>query len=70
VGRVVHSVPVRPDNPELAEARWRGLPVFTYPEALGRFLAGADVCRVAGTHGKTTTTAMIAATSDGAGLPV
>ncbi len=70
VGQVVHSVAVRPDNPELAEARRRGLPVFSYPEALGRFLAGADVCGVAGTHGKTTTTAMIAAAAEGAGLPV
>ena len=70
VGQVVHSVAVRPDNPELAEARRRGLPVFTYPEALGRFLAGADVCGVAGTHGKTTTTAMIAAAAEEAARPV
>jgi UDP-N-acetylmuramate--alanine ligase len=70
VDRVIHSVAFRPDNPELAEARWRGIPVFTYPEALGRFLTGTAVCGVAGTHGKTTTTAMIAMAAEEAGLPV
>jgi hypothetical protein len=44
--------------------------VLTYPQALGRFLAGTDVSGVAGTHGKTTTTAMIAAAAEEAGLPV
>jgi len=70
VDRLIHSVAVRPDNPELAGARRRGIPVLTYPQALGRFLAGTDVCGVAGTHGKTTTTAMIAAAAEEAGLPV
>ena len=70
VDRLIHSVAVRPDNPELAEARRRGIPVLTYPQALGRFLAGTDVCGVAGTHGKTTTTAMIAMAAEEAGLPV
>lgn len=57
---VVHTVAAKPDNPELLEARRRGIPVSTYPQALGQFLSGTDVCGVAGTHGKTTTTAMIA----------
>ena len=70
VDRLIHSVAVRPDNPELAGARRRGIPVLTYPQALGRFLAGTDVCGVAGTHGKTTTTAMIAMAAEEAGLPV
>jgi UDP-N-acetylmuramate--alanine ligase len=70
VDRLIHSVAVRPDNPELAGARRRGIPVLTYPQALGRFLAGTDVCGVAGTHGKTTTTAMIATAAEEAGLPV
>ena len=70
VDRVIHTVAARPDNPELAEARRRGVPVFTYPQALGLFLDGTEVCGVAGTHGKTTTTAMIAAAFEQAGLPV
>ena len=70
VDQVIHSVAFRPDNPELAEARRRGIPVWTYPQALSRFLAGTEVCGVGGTHGKTTTTAMIAAAADEAGLPV
>jgi len=70
VDRVIHTVAARPDNPELAEARRRGMPVLTYPQALGLFLDGTDVCGVAGTHGKTTTTAMIASAFEQAGLPV
>jgi UDP-N-acetylmuramate--alanine ligase len=70
VDQVIHSVAFRADNPELAEARRRGIPVLTYPQALGRFLAGTEVCGVAGTHGKTTTTAMIAMAAEEAGLPV
>jgi hypothetical protein len=37
---LIHSVAVRPDNSELAEARRHGITVLTYPQALGRFLAG------------------------------
>jgi UDP-N-acetylmuramate--alanine ligase len=70
VDQVIHSVAFRADNPELAEARRRSIPVSTYPQALSRFLAGSDVCGVAGTHGKTTTTAMIAMAAEEAGLPV
>jgi UDP-N-acetylmuramate--alanine ligase len=67
---VIHTVAASPDNPELVEAARRGIPVSTYPQALGRFLSDAEVCGVAGTHGKTTTTAMIASAFEAAGLPV
>jgi UDP-N-acetylmuramate--alanine ligase len=70
VGWVIHTTATKPDNLELLEAGRRGIPVSTYPQALGRFLVGTDVCGVAGTHGKTTTTAMIAAAFETAGLPV
>jgi UDP-N-acetylmuramate--alanine ligase len=67
---VVHTTAVKADHPALVEARRRGIPVSSYPQALGRFLARTEVCGVAGTHGKTTTTAMIAACFERAGLPV
>jgi UDP-N-acetylmuramate--alanine ligase len=67
---LIHTVAIKPDNPELLEARRLGIPVSTYPQALGRFLPHTDVCGVAGTHGKTTTTAMIAAAFEMADLPI
>lgn len=55
---VVISSAVRPDNPELVEARDRGLPVLHRSEALAALMAGRRPVAVAGTHGKTTTTGM------------
>jgi UDP-N-acetylmuramate--alanine ligase len=56
---VIHSAAYDPtDNPELLEAAARGLPLLSYPEALGRLSERYDACGVAGTHGKTTATAM------------
>ncbi|NLS77261.1 MAG: UDP-N-acetylmuramate--L-alanine ligase [Chloroflexi bacterium] len=57
---VVISSAIRPDNPEVAEARRRGLPVLKRADILGEMMAGRHGIAVAGTHGKTTTTAMIA----------
>lgn len=57
---VVISSAIAPDNPELVEARRRGLKVVKRAEWLGHMLAGKTGIAVAGTHGKTTTTAMIA----------
>lgn len=70
VSQVIHTTAVKPDNPELAEARRRGIPVLSYPQALAQLLAETDVCGVAGTHGKTTTTAMIAMAAETAGRPI
>lgn len=58
--RVVYSAAYNPDsNPELLEARHRGLKVQVYPEALGEFSGSFPLAAgVAGVHGKTTTTAM------------
>ncbi|MGI8458666.1 MAG: UDP-N-acetylmuramate--L-alanine ligase [Propionibacteriaceae bacterium] len=56
---VVASSAIREDNPELAEARRRGLPVLHRSVALAALLSGHRGIAVAGTHGKTTTTAMI-----------
>jgi len=46
------------DHPELLEARRRGIPVLKRAEALGRWTDRGQVVAIAGTHGKTTTTAM------------
>ncbi|GAA3708949.1 UDP-N-acetylmuramate--L-alanine ligase [Microlunatus aurantiacus] len=56
---VVASSAIREDNPELAEARRRGLRVLHRSAALGSIMLGRRGVAVAGTHGKTTTTAMV-----------
>ena len=56
---VVVSTAIRPDNPELVEARARGLSVLIRAEALAALMAGRCGVAVAGTHGKTTTTSML-----------
>jgi UDP-N-acetylmuramate--alanine ligase len=68
---VVHSPAYpREEHVELREAQARGIPVLSYPEALGRLSAAADSTGVAGTHGKTTTTALAGSLLDVLGLPV
>lgn len=57
---IIQSSAVPPTNPELVAARHAGLPVYKRAEYLPQLLAGKYVVAVAGTHGKTTTTAMIA----------
>jgi UDP-N-acetylmuramate--alanine ligase len=56
---VVYSSAVPGSNPELAEARRRGIPAIKRAEMLGEALRGKYVLAVAGTHGKTTTTTML-----------
>ncbi|AFG38459.1 UDP-N-acetylmuramate--L-alanine ligase [Spirochaeta africana] len=56
-------------NPELAEARNRGLRCLQYPAALGELSAGIPSLGVAGTHGKTSTTGMLAVVMQHLGLP-
>src|SRR5215210_1114333 len=65
---VVASSAIRDDNPELVEARRRGLRVLHRSAALGSLMLGRRGVAVAGTHGKTTTTAMIAHVLAGCGL--
>ena len=57
---VVISSAIRDTNPELAEARRRGLRVLHRAAALAALMTGRRVVAVTGTHGKTTTTSMIA----------
>lgn len=56
---LVISTAIRPDNPELAEARRRGLRVLHRGTALASVMLGRRGVAVAGTHGKTTTTSML-----------
>jgi UDP-N-acetylmuramate--alanine ligase len=57
---VVISSAIRDSNPELAAARQRGIPVLHRSEALATLMSGRRTVAVAGTHGKTTTTSMLA----------
>ncbi|MDA8424498.1 MAG: UDP-N-acetylmuramate--L-alanine ligase [Treponema sp.] len=67
---VVHSAAYsRDSNPELVEARRRGIPILSYPEALGQLSASFDSSGIAGVHGKTTTTAMAGSIIAALGLP-
>jgi UDP-N-acetylmuramate--alanine ligase len=58
---VVTSTAIKEDNPELREARARKMRVIHRGVAAAEITAGHRVVAVAGTHGKTTTTAMTAA---------
>ncbi|MGC3993868.1 MAG: UDP-N-acetylmuramate--L-alanine ligase [Propionicimonas sp.] len=64
---VVVSSAVRESNPELAEARRRGLRIWHRSTALAALMAGRTGVAVTGTHGKTTTSAMAATLLAGAG---
>ena len=65
---VVVSTAIRDDNPELVEARRRGIPTWARAQALAAAATDRREIAVAGTHGKTTTTAMIALVLERAGL--
>ncbi len=56
---VIASAAIEPGNPELAVARRRGIEVLSYPQALGRVQARHTGVSIAGTHGKSTTAAML-----------
>ncbi|MHC4932471.1 MAG: UDP-N-acetylmuramate--L-alanine ligase [Planctomycetota bacterium] len=57
---VIHSAAVPPDAPPIARARAEGIPVVKYAQAVGLLSREMRTCAVAGTHGKTTTTALLA----------
>jgi len=57
---VVVSAAITPGHPEMTAAIARGLPVLAYAEALGKLMVGRTGVSIAGTHGKSTTTAMLA----------
>jgi UDP-N-acetylmuramate--alanine ligase len=65
---VVISSAVKPDNPELIEARNRYLPVVRRAEMLAELMRFKSCVAVGGTHGKTTTTSIVASLLDAGGL--
>jgi UDP-N-acetylmuramate--alanine ligase len=65
---VVISTAVRESNPELARARELGIDVIHRSEALVQALAGQRLIAVGGSHGKTTTSAMVAHALHGCGI--
>ncbi|MFZ3597598.1 UDP-N-acetylmuramate--L-alanine ligase [Streptomyces sp. BH104] len=65
---VVVSSAIREDNPELARATELGIPVVHRSDALASLMDGLRPIAVAGTHGKTTTTSMLAVSLKSLGL--
>ncbi len=63
-GVVVISTAIKPGNPELEEARRRGLPVVRRAEMLAELMRLKSNIAIGGTHGKTTTTTMVATLLD------
>jgi len=65
---VVISTAIRKDNPEVVAAYERRIPVVRRAEMLAELMRLKSTVAVAGTHGKTTTTSMIAALLDAGGI--
>lgn len=65
---VVISSAIKTGNPELDEARRRGLPVVRRAEMLAELMRLKSNVAIAGTHGKTTTTTMVATLLDAGGF--
>ena len=65
---VVISSAIKPGNPELDEARRRGLPVVRRAEMLAELMRLRSNIAIAGTHGKTTTTTLVATLLDAGGM--
>ncbi len=60
VALVVKSNAVKPENIEIVEASKRSIPVISRAEFLAALMYGHDTINISGSHGKTTTTALIA----------
>lgn len=65
---LIYSEAVSLDNPELEKAAELGIPVMNYFQALGKVAESYHLVAVSGTHGKTTTTAMLGLILERAGL--
>ncbi len=65
---VVFSTAIKPDNPEITAARKRRLPLVRRAEMLAELMRLQHSVAVGGTHGKTTTTSLVAALLDAGGL--
>lgn len=56
---VVASAAIKAEHPQMAEAKRRGIEVLMYAEALGKCMLGRSGIAISGTHGKSSTTAML-----------
>jgi UDP-N-acetylmuramate--alanine ligase len=65
---VVVSSAIKPNNPELVAARAQRIPVVRRAEMLAELMRLKSCIAIAGTHGKTTTTSMVAALLDAGGI--
>jgi UDP-N-acetylmuramate--alanine ligase len=65
---VVATAAIKPEHPQLLAARERGIRVLTYAQALGLCMSGRTGVSIAGTHGKSTTTAMLGCVLADAGI--
>ncbi len=65
---VVVSSAIRKDNPELIAARAQGLPIVRRAEMLAEIMRFKNAIAIGGTHGKTTTTSLVAALLEAGGL--
>lgn len=63
----VHSTAFKDDNPEIARIKKLGIKLYSYAEALGNLFNERIGIAVCGTHGKTTTTAMVASIFEAVG---
>jgi UDP-N-acetylmuramate--alanine ligase len=68
VSAVVVSDAIPKANPEVIAAQERGIPIYRRPEVLGAIVNAGRGIAIAGTHGKTTTTGMVASILMAAGL--
>jgi UDP-N-acetylmuramate--alanine ligase len=65
---VIHSAIIRPDNPEIIQAKEKDIEVLARREALIRILMDRKVYSVAGAHGKSTTTAILTSIMQGSAI--
>ena len=68
IDSVIYTLAIGEDDPEFLKAKKLKTPTYTYAEMLGQVSAGMRTIAVSGTHGKTTTTAMVNSALRGLGL--
>lgn len=68
VDAVIYTIAIPEDNSELKRARSLNVPIISYPEMLGIVSRDKYTIAISGTHGKTTTTAMVGKILKDAGL--
>jgi len=56
---VIYNQAIPTDNAELKEAKKTGIPIFSYPQAIGKLTQEYETIAIAGAHGKSTTTAFV-----------